>query len=112
MCNCTSEVWSFGPSRNDEEQERGNGFELAGSGPRPTAGAIMRWQISPGEQIFIKTIALNRPNPIRFRSHRPGRAFIITGFVGLLLVPVWLLELDWAADFFAKGSFGFTALVR
>ena len=97
MCNCTSEVWSFRPSRNDEEQERGNGFELAGSGPRPTAGAIMRWQISPGEQIFMKSIRPDSTDPIPLRSSPPGMGIIMIRFVGLLFVAVVALALAWSS---------------
>jgi hypothetical protein len=29
MCNCTSEVWSFGPSRNDEETNQPSVFSFS-----------------------------------------------------------------------------------
>jgi hypothetical protein len=56
----------------------------------------MRWQISPGEQIFMKSIRPDSTDPIPLRSSPPGMGIIMIRFVGLLFVAVVALALAWS----------------
>src|SRR5260370_27132928 len=52
MCNCTSEVWSFGPSRNDEELVRHQNYF-----PKP---ARDRKETMSTQQLFLGIISGRR----------------------------------------------------
>jgi hypothetical protein len=58
MCNCTSEVWSFGPSRNDGEGIHPTGKSLAQLINRSVQPPLQKYSDFPKTQITFITLAI------------------------------------------------------